>query len=90
MRTHTTNTDIRVIAKMHRNGFSVKEIVKTLKIDGREVQKIIKVKCGTPAEVEVETEVEVEAAPAGKPTPVQKRVAQKKAAKKKAAVDPIS
>ena len=88
MRTHTTNTDIRVIAKMHRNGFSVKEIVKTLKIDGREVQKIINVKCGTPAEVE--TEVEVEAAPAGKPTPVQKRVAQKKAAKKKAAVDPIS
>jgi hypothetical protein len=79
MRSHTTHTDIQVIIRMHRDGMTVKEIVKATKIDGRAVQKIIDVKCGPAPEVEAEAEAE---------TPVARRVAQKKAAKK--AVDPLS
>lgn len=87
MRTHTTNTDIRVIVKMHRNGNSVKEITGATKIRGDCVQHVIDVKCAPAPAPAQEAEAEAEATPA-KPTPVQKRVAQKNAAKK--AVDPIS
>lgn len=82
MRSHTTHTDIQVIIKMHRNGMTVKEIVEATKIDGRAVQNIIDVKCGPAPEAEAEIEND-EAE-----TPVARRVAQKKAAKK--AVDPLS